>query len=84
MSEVSREWELVEELLKGHKQGDFDLYDNHLSFLETIAENLDPNVDAETELYDWQIKKIYWLTEWHLNNHFVPEYEFEEDDYEDD
>ena len=73
---------MIQELIQGHKRGDFDLHENHSHFLETLNENLDPNVQADTELQDWQIRMIYWLVEWKLNDHFVPLDEFDEDDYE--
>lgn len=74
---MSNEWNMILEIMEAHGEGSITLHDNHLEFLGELHANLDPYANAEDELPDWKIKKLNWLYQWHIENDFVKEEDFE-------
>lgn len=84
---MTKEWEMVQELLKAFHDGDIELYDDHLLFLcnPTPAEGQEPGLnelldedeDAGEQLPEWKIKKLYWLYDWKIEGEYTPFEEYE-------
>lgn len=87
----TKEWEMVEALIEGHRSGDYELHGDHLLFLFNPTDSgykepglfqlLDPYMPAEEQLPEWKMKTLYWLYEWHEEENYMPYDEFEYEVY---
>jgi DNA phosphorothioation-dependent restriction protein DptG len=76
MKKVTKEWEMVTELLKEVNSGAVELHDNHLVFINELYEYMDPYEPIKSQCPEWKINKLYWLYDWKLNGEYVPEAEY--------
>lgn len=72
-----KEWDMVIEILEAYGKGEIDLHGNHALFLKELHDHMDENLSMEDQCPEWMIKKLYWLYEWHIEQNYMPENEFE-------